>query len=303
MKATISAKRKGDALITVRQDNSQKKIEIARMNMAAEKLTGYPGVELIGKNLETILTDKIKEAISDYVDFSDNMADFASVARRVPNFKIINRFGKEVPISLKVFYLTSMDMNKPEYELLMRDITLIQVMEDLKAKLLQDQAQEAIDNYTGLPSETAVVNALQTAYAFLAKNPIEVSFAIVAVDGLSNYIETYGEPVALDLVKSVAGEVKKTCRDEDIIAHLGDGDIGVVLLDCNTDNAKAVLNRVKKNITSKMMALTNGREIQVTVSIVYIQLKATYELASLYEATRSSIVEVQERGGNAIHEV
>jgi diguanylate cyclase (GGDEF)-like protein/PAS domain S-box-containing protein len=303
MKATISAKRKGDALITVRQNNRDKKLEIARMNVAAEKLTGYPSVEILGKNLQIVLADRIRETISDYIDFEDPSSDFASVARKIPNFQVLNKNGREVPVSLKVFYLISSEADKPEYELLMRDITLIKRMEELKEQLASNSDLGATDPITDLPSNAAVQSALQIAHSFVQNDPIEVSFVVAAVDNLGGYIDSYGEDVAIALVKSVAEEVKKTCRDEDIIGYLGEGDLGVVLLDCNTDNANAVLKRVKRNVMLRPIILINGKEVSVSISIAFIQLKAEYDLQSVYDACRETVVSIQQEGGDSIREV
>jgi diguanylate cyclase (GGDEF)-like protein/PAS domain S-box-containing protein len=303
MKATISAKRKGDALITLRQDNKQKKLEIAKMNVAAEKLTGYPSTEILGKSLQVILSERVRETISDYMDFDDSASDFATVARKIPNFQILNKKGREVPVSLKVFYLISSEANKPEYELLMRDVTLIKRMEELKDMLSSNSELGAIDTLTDLPSADAIQSALQIAHSFVQNDPIEVSFAVAAIDNLNNYVQNYGEDVAIGLVKSVAEIIKQTCRDEDIVGYLGDGDLGVVLLDCNTDNTNSVLNRVKRNITGKPIKLLNGKEAKITASMSFIQLKAEYDMDSLYNATRETVVNVQNGGGNAIREV
>ncbi len=290
-------------MVNVRQDYATQMIAIERLNKAAEKLTGYASSEVAGRDFKTILPQKIKEAIDSYVDFEDPNSDFAAIARKISNFQILNKNGKEVPASLKVFHLISSDTSKPQYELLMRDITMIKRMEELKAQLTRGKEDDITDTATGLSSDSALKEALSTAYSFVEKDPVEVSFAVVAIDNLGDCLDVYGENVAMRMVKSLGTVAKKTCRTDDIVAHLGEGDIGLMLLDCNTENAKAVLERLNKRATEKPMALANGGEIPIKLSISYIQLDAEYELENIYDAARENLLNIQEDGGNAIVEV
>ncbi len=300
---TVSARRKGDAVLKIRQDNLAKKIEIGKLNRAAEKLTGYLNAELEGKNIEQILPGRISETVKNYVDFSDVASDFASVARKVPNFQVLNKQGKEVAVSLKVFYMISPDVKKPEYELLMRDITMIKRMEELKKQIMATHKEEVIDNETGLASSNSVKDALDITYSFVEKDPIEVTFVIAAIDGLEGIEEQVGKPAMLNLIGKVGANIAKTCRDEDIVGHLGDGDIGMVLLDCNSENAESVLGRVYNNIVKNPIMLDNGRQLDISVSMVFSQLKKEYALVDIYEACRNAIIEAQEQGNSVLMEI
>ncbi|MCE3233106.1 MAG: response regulator PleD [Rickettsiaceae bacterium] len=302
MKATISAKRKGDALITLCQNNTEKRLEIEKMNLAAEKLTGYPSGELIGKNLELVLPDRVRETVSEYVDFTEEAGDFASVARKIPNFQILNKSGREIPVSLKVFYLISETHDKLEYELLMRDITLIKRMEELKDTLAANSDLGAVDDQIDIPSEAALGSALQIAHEFIENDPIEVSFAIVAIDNMPAYLAASGEAAVNIMIKDVANEIQKTCRDEDIIGYLGNGQIGLLLLDCNTDNAKSVLGRVKKNILGKGIKL-DEKDPKLSLTIAYIQIQADYDMEKLISVSRETVNALQAQGGNVMTEV
>ena len=303
MKSTLSAKRKGDAVINIRQNNLNKTIEIERLNPAAEKITGFHNADLIGHPFQQILPTRIKDTILSYVDFEDTNSDFASVARKIPNFQLHAKDGHDTPVSLKIFYLPSSDPKIQEYELLMRDVTLIKMLDELKKELAENQDAEAIDPATGLPSAEVVQQAVITAYSFVEQYPVEVSLAVIGVDNLSEIAENYGEEAAFEVIKLVGEKVKQTCREEDTVGHLGEGDIGAVLLDCNTDNAKAVLGRIKNNINDKPLTLSNGQSITISLSMAYVQIMPEYDLESMYNSARDLVTELQNAGGNIMQEV
>lgn len=301
--ATVSAKRKGDAVINIYQDNNAKKIIIENLNPAAEKLTGYNKSELSGKDFDHVLAARVKEALHSYIEFDDAINDFASVARKIPNFQIKQKNGREIPVSLKVFYLMSENKSRLEYELLMRDITLIQRIKELKEKLANTKAEDALDAETGLLSVSSIQDSLSVAYLFIQNAPIEVSFAAISIDNLTDYAEEHGEDEAFKLVKAVGKEVELTCRDEDLVGHIGAGDIGVVLLDCSAADAQKVLERVNKNVISKPIILENGEEAEAILSIAYFQLTTQHDLAHMYDTTLQKLLNIQESGGNKISQV
>lgn len=303
MKSTVSAKRKGDAVINIYQDNSAKQIVIERLNPAAERIIGYSSEELAGQKLARVLSPRVKDSVESYVEFDDVASDFANVARKIPNFQLLSKDGKEVPVSLKVFYLMSDDKTKLEYELLMHDITLIKRIKELKERLSSNKEEESVDPDTGFMSSGAIQDSLSVAYMFIEEAPIDVSFATVSIDNLGAYVEQYGEEIAFGMVKQLGHEVEKTCRDEDLVGHLGAGDIGLVLLDCSAKDANAVLNRINKKITSKPMILENGVEANVTLSVVYFQVDASKDLANHYNSALEQVGKIQESGGNTIAEV
>ncbi len=292
MKSTISAKRKNDAVITIRQNNRNKKIEIMSMNLAAEKMIGHSSTDMYGKDFSIILPERIKDLIESYVDFEGGMgSDFLAVARRVPNFQLINKFGDEIPVSLKVFNLVANNAEVQEYELLMRDITLISKIEELKEHISANR-DEAIDPHTGLPSEVAVQDALSTVKLYVDQFNLEASFAIISVDFIEPYLENYGEDESDKIVKNIGVISQECCRDEDLVGHLGEGYIGAVLLDCNASDAASVISRIQKKIDSAGIIIGSDQVTSNEISIVYSQLSQGVELATIIDNCRAGLSQV-----------
>lgn len=300
---TASAKRKNDAVITVIQDNDSKKIEIKGANLAAEKLTGYNQNELIDLNINSILPNRIKDAAKD-IEFDDFGDDISSVFRKIPDFHIVNKSGKETPVSVKIFPTILMESPYPAYELLMRDITLIKHIEELKQRVSQARAEGGhIDDETGLSDIEAVKEALHVVYQFVLDYGIEASFVLASVDKIGSLDKNYGYEATNEIISYVGTVAKQTCREDDVVGHLGGGNLAFVLLDCNTNDAKSVLNRFLKNLKSKSIPLLSGQNVKATASIVAAEIGRNANLNELIDNCRMELAGLQQSGGNGVRVV
>lgn len=302
MKSAIHAKRKTDAIIAIRQDNTAREILITNMNRAAEQLTGYNAREAAGKTLNSILSPRVNDLLSGYLEFGSGNNDFAIVARRIPNFQILSRKDIIVPVSLKVFNLVGQGENIQEYELLMRDITLIKKIEELKEIILHSEdTLSDNDAQTGLPSINSVVHALDTSYSFLEQHSsIEVSFALMEVGNIAYYAENYGEYTAYEVLGTLGHVVKKCCRNEDIVGYMGDGVIAMVLIDCNLESAKFVINRIKSKIDNSKITMQNGQPLSLSLSISYTQLRKERDMVAMIDVCEAGLDRVAKSGGEGV---
>lgn len=302
MKSAIHAKRKTDAIIAIRQDNTARQILITNMNRAAEQLVGYNAKEAVGKPLNSILAPRVNDLLSGYLEFGSGNSDFAVVARRIPNFQILSKKGIIVSASLKVFNLVGQGENIQEYELLMRDITLIKKIDELKEMILTSEGSiEDKDPQTGLPSINSIVHALDTSYSFLGQHSaIEVCFALIEIGNIKYYAENYGEYVAYEVLGTLGHVVNKCCRNEDIVGYMGDGVIGMVLIDCNLESAKIVINRIKKKIDTSKIIMQNGQPLTLLLSISYTQVRKEQEMVAMIDVCEAGLDRIARSGGEGV---
>ncbi len=300
MKETISAKRKNDAVITVCQDNLSGRVFIKSVNKAAEKITGYRQLELVDKNFDIILPEERADVLNSYIDYKDPGNDFATVLRKIADFKILNRNGQQIPVSLKIFYLVSSDANKITFELLMRDITLIHKLAELKDLVASNELYKD-KNKLGLLSETAIIENLNIATTFCKDYYLEISVAMIAIDSLDDMASNYGK-TAEEMVEQISTKVKKYFRTDDLVGLVDNKYICAILFDCSASDAQKALSRVKSRIDSNSVMLNNNKT-DLHISTGYMQISANDQPKDILNKCKNAIYKAQGAGGGRIYEV
>jgi diguanylate cyclase (GGDEF)-like protein/PAS domain S-box-containing protein len=305
MESAIHTKRKIDALISIRQDNVAREIIIINMNEAAQRLVGYNAKEVSGKILSTILAPRVNEILESYLDFENNSSDFAIVARKIPNFQILSKKGEIISASLKVFNLVGQGGDIQEYELLMRDITLINKIAELKEIITNNSDKiKDKDAKTGLPNINNVVYATDTAYSFLEQHSsIDVCFAMVEMRSFEYYKQNYGEYIACEIAGKVGDIIKKCLRTEDVLGYMGTGIIALVLIDCSLESAQNVFGRIQKDIASAQITLKNGKAVSLPIAAAYTQIRKDRDMALMINACEDGLDSITSRGGEGFIEV
>lgn len=308
MKSAISAKRKNDAVITVCQNNIDGVVEIEGLNKAAERLTGYSSAELADKNLQMILPEHIKELLKSYLEYEEIGQDLASVLRKIPQFHILNKEEVEIPVSLKVFYVIASHSEKPQFELLMRDITLHKKMEEFKQQINDlQQDKNDIDAQTGLPSLTSFRTNLELIHSFVKEHSLEASLSIVKMDQSDVFEQQYSQQESTSILKHVYSLVGQSLRKGDITGYLGGGNIALALFDCNAENTKVVLNRIRMIIESKSIdvPLSKGNlsGLDISISAGFMQILPDGNVEQSIQDTKQALQKALDAGGNRIYEV
>lgn len=297
MYSSIAAKRKNDAVITVKQNNDGKSLEIAGLNPAAEKLTGYSMDDVVNSDFMMLLPVTIRDAVAGNIEFENDGNDLATVLRKVPEFKLLNKENKNVNVSLKIFYVISSETAKPEFELLMRDIRLLKKIEELKNKAHEE---ENVDSLQDDKQYDFVANKITLANNYVKDENVEVTFAILKADQYESLFESDGDIITEKVDKYLIDTVQGTLRTADICSPLSDGMVGIMLFDCNGDDACGVFNRLLSKIkatSSENLALDEEREVSLTASIGFMQLNGLEDASTTIKLCEQALEEAENNGG------
>lgn len=306
MQKALSAKRKNDAVLRVRHDKPSHKVNILGANHAAERLLGYNENELQERDLTYITPDRIDVHINDFLNEEDSQ-DLASVLRKVLHFEIETKEKQIFPASLKVFPLVVEDLNTPEYELLMRDVTLLKKLEELREYLNKELS--SVDALTGVRNSDAVFGALDVIHEHIQTDRnVEASFVFIYIDDIDTIRDRYGTQHADRLLKHVAQLLNSTVREGDVVGHVGDNVLSMLLLDCNSTDARAVFKRVNGKLRNNPFVLGKNSKGDVvdlipTLSVGYKQVQATdASIERISELVMDALERSINAGGNYISE-
>lgn len=302
MHYNISSKRKNDAVMTIRQNNSKKAFEIEGLNQAAERITGYSSEELIGKDFRKLLPERLVEHIENVVDYETN--DLAIAFSRIRLFFILNKKGEEIPVSMKLFYSLALEANVPEFELLMRDLTLINKLEELRNKMITEESDNYLYQFSeniSLPSRALMDKKLDFIKEFINDYSIDVTVVTLAIDQYNVINAKYGDDEANFVIYEISKMINKTLRSGDTLCYLGNGIFGAILLDCNYKDMGSVVKRLKGiiQINQPISLKFSSSRVPVTVSSSYQEVKADTDTKDLLRNCIVAIADIELLGGDS----
>jgi len=184
--------------------------------------------------------------------------------------------------------------------LLLRDISLLSKIETLRDELAQErEINDVVDSQTGLIDRNSFVKDLGLIVKAVKDFGLDACVAAIRVDGLAG-ITADNAALKAQLIGSTGRLVQESCRDEDIIGHINNDYVGVILFDCSATDAQVVFNRVRMLRSSKPV-MFEGEDFEITVSSAYLQVTSE-DANTLVELCANKLLE-QDSGGNRIYEV
>lgn len=253
--AMISVSRKNDAVIFVCQDNENQVVYIQDLNAAAEQLTGYTKKDLAGKPIAFILPPAIREILHSYLEFESGGKDLAAVLGKTRKVHIIGHEGRLVPVNLKVFHTVS-TANDLHFQLLLRDNSFGEKMESLK---------EALYGNNDIPDKGFFERCLKQVLASIADKKITANFALLSICDYPMLKGSLSDKSFVALLGEINNRYHTTSRLDDAIGYLGDGKIGLLIIDCAPENLIIVLERILTKITAQAITLPTGESLSITM--------------------------------------
>ena len=241
---------------------------IKEFNKSAEKNFGYSGHEIIGKNVDLLMTSADKNQHDQYIDnyLQTGRTKIIGVGREIiAKRKDNTSFFADLSISKldsdkngpPLFIGTLHDVSarkENELQLLQRQNDLehrvkLRTEELANANILLTQ-QANFDALTGLANRYLFFDRLRQAIAQAKRRNYSLAILFIDLDGFKNVNDSYGHDIGDEVLKKIAIRLEQHLRDEDTASRLG-GDEFAIILNSVTD--VKFINMV----TEKMINATN----------------------------------------------
>ena len=118
---------------------------------------------------------------------------------------------------------------------------------DLKAEVARLAAS---DSLTGLANRRALSSALMREAARTVRTKEPLSLAVIDVDHFKAVNDSFGHIVGDEVLRQVADAMARNVRDVDLVARYGGEEFAIVLPNCGSDGALAVVERVRAAVES-----------------------------------------------------
>ena len=233
---------------------------ISFLNPIAEKMTGWPLVEALGRPLAE--TFKIMDATT-RITTPNPMEQAAQQDRSgvLPvNCILVSRDGHEVFIEDSVAPIHDRGGLVDGSVLVFRDVTLARVLSARVTHLAEH------DTLTGLPNRLLLSDRLDQAIAMAQRNSEILAVLFMDLDGFKHINDSLGHSTGDKLLQSVAKQLQRCVRAPDTVSRQGGDEFLVLLQDIeHAEDAAIAANRILKSLVETHSI--DGHELHITASI------------------------------------
>ena len=147
------------------------------------------------------------------------------------------------------------------------DITERRQREDQLRKL------SLIDELTGLHNRRGFLALADHQFKITKRHKTEIALFYIDLDNLKRINDTTGHPDGDRALIDIAGILKDTCRESDVVARMGGDEFAILAVDITKENSNAFLNRVKKNINDHNTKATRPYGLSISIGAAYHDFK------------------------------
>ncbi|PKH00034.1 sensor domain-containing diguanylate cyclase [Paraglaciecola sp. MB-3u-78] len=179
--------------------------------------------------------------------------------------------------NITIFPLASLTGKVDQVCLVIYDVT-DEAVSRLGMQSLNRQLQKVsqIDGLTGLYNRRFWEEQFVMEYKRDMRSESPSALIMLDIDNLKKVNDTYGHPAGDEVIKALAGIIKKTIRETDIAGRYDGEEFSVILPDTPVANVEFVAERIRR-LVEKYIVVYDEINISFTVSIGISGFKHTYK--------------------------
>ena len=230
---------------------------ISFLNLAAEKMTGWPLEEATGRSIAEVL--RILDATS-REPVPTPLEILTENNHPASNSILLRPDGYEIPIEGSVSPIHDHEGKATGAVIIFRDVSVARAM------ALQITYSAEHDFLTGLPNRLLLNDRISLAIPFAQRHSKKVAVLFLDLDGFKHINDSLGHAIGDKLLQSVSKRLEQCLRGEDTVSRQG-GDEFVVLLSEveKADDTVPVASRMLHALGE--VHSIDGHDLHVTASI------------------------------------
>ena len=211
---------------------------IVFMNPVAERMTGWPSEQAMGRPVTEVLTVMNEETGVPVPDAVAECIATAEVTYLEDNAVLVARDGVRRDIRASAAPLKTPSGETIGSVLAFQDITNSR---SLQRQLAHSATHDAL---TGLPNRVAFEQALEAVAAEAAREHRSHALCFIDLDRFKPVNDTAGHAAGDSLLRHVAEVIRGNCRRQDFAARIGGDEFAVLLADCPPSAARRVAQKI-----------------------------------------------------------
>jgi diguanylate cyclase (GGDEF)-like protein len=165
---------------------------------------------------------------------------------------------------------------------------------------LAREQHEGRDRPTELFRREQFEEHLQREWALSTREHREFALVLLAIDGLDQLAQRHGAAAAEQMPKAVAQMVRANTRAMDVISHVADGRLAILLSGVGLATAHTRMEQIRRQCVTHFV-VHEGEPLGFTVSIGIASFPHTAgTLQGLSESAERSLAQAGQRGGNRV---
>jgi diguanylate cyclase (GGDEF)-like protein len=290
-RAEVALRSIGDAVITTDVDNN-----INYMNPVAEQMFDCILADARGSRLTELVKlefQPLGDAIPDPVDF---YIDMTQSNLRQTGVDIVLKIGTgQLSVDGNASPLMDSQGQLIGSLLVLRDVSLEQ---ELTSQLVY---QASHDSLTGLINRAEFENRTKEALELSRQNDRQNALCYIDLDQFKLVNDTCGHSAGDELLKQLAGVLQTLMRKDDLVARLGGDEFGLLLHDCNQEQARKMAERAREAL-HEMHFKWGDKIFDVSGSIGLVMInRMSGSLSDLLSAADLACYAAKDSGRDQVH--
>ncbi len=227
---------------------------ILKINPRFSELFGYTSEEIEGKNIDEGIikpADKMKEEIFLTKELLNHRSNI--------NFETIRKKkdGTLFPVYLSVSTLVVDE--KERWIRIYVDVSEKKHMEKQLIKLAR------VDSLTGCYNRRYALELIDRHFKLSQRNKSSILLAFLDIDGFKVINDTFGHDEGDKVLKELAGLLKRTLREVDIICRMGGDEFLLIFPESSLKEVPLIKNRISKNLSQLNETIKRDYNIKFSI--------------------------------------
>ncbi|WP_181438884.1 GGDEF domain-containing protein [Paenibacillus sambharensis] len=165
-------------------------------------------------------------------------------------------------------------------------------------QLMKEQLKR--DFLTGLSNSRHFHTMFQGYLEKAIRNNHPVSFLMIDIDHFKTINDTYGHPAGDAVLQRLGKFLIESSRTEDLVSRMGGEEFSALLWNTSYEQATAIAERWRSQITHISIPMPSGEDITITVSIGVSSSPPHKEAVILLEEADKALYRAKQQGRNRV---
>jgi diguanylate cyclase (GGDEF)-like protein len=157
------------------------------------------------------------------------------------------------------------------------------------------------DSLTDLYNRRFFENIAKNTISVAKRQKTNFSSLMIDIDKFKNINDTYGHSTGDEVLKSLAGILKKFTRESDVVARFGGEEFVILLPNTDIAGAKIIADKIRLRVEGNQLQI-NGASINYTISIGVSQFNETIDtlVDTILDRADKALYEAKNAGRNKV---